>query len=141
MTMTPAQMDDVLDRHYAAEMAHDLEGVLATLADDAVHDVAGDPLGALGDRDAISARYQGLFNDFRITEVRPLRRQHGADFLVDEVMARADVVGAPFGIEGGGRPVEFRLLHVLDFGDGRIRRETVWMDVAGVIAQLTAAPA
>jgi uncharacterized protein len=135
MTMTPAEMDELLDRHYAAEMAQDLDGLLATLADDAVHDVAGDPRGALRGGD-IADRYEELFDDFRITGVTPLRRLHGPGFLVDEVVAQADAVGHPFGMEGGGRPVEFRLLHVLEMADGRIKSETVWMDVAGVIAQL-----
>jgi ketosteroid isomerase-like protein len=102
MTMTPAEMDELLDRHYAAEMAQDLDVLLATLADDAVHDVAGDPQGALRGRD-IATRYKTLFDDLKITGLRPLRRLHGPDFLVDEVVCQADAVGQPFGIEGGGR--------------------------------------
>ena len=42
-----------------------------------------------------------------------------------------------FGFEGRGRPLEFRLLHVLEFADdGRIARENVWLDTAAIAQQL-----
>ena len=43
--LTPAEMDAVLDAHYAFEAADDVEGVLGTLTDDVVHDVVGFPGG------------------------------------------------------------------------------------------------
>jgi ketosteroid isomerase-like protein len=140
MTMTPAEMDELLERHFAAEMAKDLDALMATLADDAIHDVVGDPQGALKGPDIV-ARYETLFGDLTLTGTTPLRRLHGPGFLVDEVMCRADAVGQPFGIDGGGRPVEFRLLHVLEMAAGKIRSETVWLDASAVIAQLTGGPA
>ena len=39
MTLTPAQMDAKLDEHFAFEAADDVEGVLATLTDEAEHDI------------------------------------------------------------------------------------------------------
>lgn len=43
----------------------------------------------------------------------------------------------PFGLEGRGRDLEFRLLHVVEFTDeGNIRRENVWVDLASIIQQL-----
>jgi hypothetical protein len=46
-------------------------------------------------------------------------------------------VGRPFGLEGRGRPLEFRLLHVVEFSeDGQIQREAVWTDMAAMIRQL-----
>ena len=45
--------------------------------------------------------------------------------------------GRPFGLEGRGRPLEFRLLHVIEFaGSGNIKRETVWIDLASILQQL-----
>ena len=45
--------------------------------------------------------------------------------------------GRPFGLEGRNRPLEFRLLHVVEFAaDGDIKRENVWIDLAAVIRQL-----
>jgi predicted ester cyclase len=40
------------------------------------------------------------------------------------------------GIDGGGAPVRFRILHVFDIRDGLISREQAWFDTAGVARQL-----
>lgn len=40
------------------------------------------------------------------------------------------------GIEGGGAPVRFRMLHVFDICDGLISREQAWFDTAEVVRQL-----
>ena len=45
MPLTPAEMDALMDRHFAFEMADDVDGVLATLAPDAQHDIVGAPDG------------------------------------------------------------------------------------------------
>jgi len=43
----------------------------------------------------------------------------------------------PFGLAGKGRPLEFRLLHVVEFdAAGDIARENVWVDLAAIQAQL-----
>ena len=40
-------------------------------------------------------------------------------------------------VEGRGRPLKFRLLHVVEFtGGGDIRREQVWVDMAAIAQQL-----
>jgi hypothetical protein len=47
--------------------------------------------------------------------------------------------GRPFGVEGRGRPLEFRLLHVMEFSErGEISRENVWVDMAAILRQLPA---
>ena len=60
--------------------------------------------------------------------------------LVDEVTWEARAVGRPFGVEGGGRPVSVRLLHLFAFRGGRIARESIWLDWAAFAAQLGALP-
>ena len=40
-----------------------------------------------------------------------------------------------FGLEGRTGHATFRLLHVLEFRDGKISRENVWADTAAIIAQ------
>ena len=66
-----------------------------------------------------------------------LRRLYGDDFLVDESMWRGKAPGRPFGLEGRGRPLEFRLLHVIEFAaDGAMKRENVWIDMGAVLQQL-----
>ena len=50
MSLTPAEMDERMDRHFAFEVADDVDGVLTTLAPDARHDIVGAPGGPTNDR-------------------------------------------------------------------------------------------
>jgi ketosteroid isomerase-like protein len=132
-------MDAKLDEHFGYEARDDVEGVLATLADDVEHDIVGWPMGPSRGREATRAFYEMLFADLADGRVTTLRRLYGEDFLVDESLWRGRAVGRPFGFDGRGRPLEFRLLHVLEFApDGRIARENVWIDSAAIAAQLGA---
>ena len=45
MALTPAEMDRKIDEHFGFEARDDVEGVLATLAPDAEHDIVGWPSG------------------------------------------------------------------------------------------------
>ena len=136
--MQPAEMDEVMGRHFAAEAAHDVDAIVATLTEDVIHDVVGDPTGVLRDREAIKQRYRQQFADMGDEQVEPIRRLYGDDFLVDEAMVTMRATGMMLGIPGRNREVAFRLMHVCEFRDGRISRENVWMDVAAIVAQLTA---
>lgn len=138
--MDRTEMDEIMGRHYAAEAAHDLEALMGTLAEGAVHDVIGDPGGALSDPADIRGRYAQLFADFDNERVTPIRRLYGDDFMVDEAMVTARAVGQPFGLPGGNREVTYRLLHVCEFRDGGISSEHVWLDVAAIVAQLAPSP-
>jgi hypothetical protein len=135
--LTPAEMDRKLDEHFGFEARDDVEGVLATLAPDAVHDVVGWPAGPSHGRAAARAFYESLFADLSESRVRSLRRLHGEDFLVDESLWEGRAPGRPFGLEGRDRPLEFRLLHVIEFtAAGEIGRENVWVDLAAIMRQL-----
>ena len=93
MALSPAEMDDKLDEHFAFEA--------------------------------------------RDGSIETVRRLYGEDFVVDESLWRGRASGRPFGLDGRGRPLEFRLLHVFQFdGDGAIARENVWIDLAALINQL-----
>ena len=135
--LTPAMMDAKLDEHFGFEMKDDVEGVLATLVDDVEHDIVGWPLGPSHGREATREFYEALFADLADGQVRSVRRLYGERFMVDESIWSGRAVGRPFGFEGRGRPLEFRLLHVLEFAeDGRISRENVWLDTAAIAHQL-----
>ncbi|MFN4354785.1 nuclear transport factor 2 family protein [Parvibaculum sp.] len=137
MPLTAAEMDRKIDEHFAFEANDDVEGVLSTLTPDVEHDVVGWPTGPAHGREAARPFYETLFADLAEGEVKSLRRYHGANFLVDESLWRGTAPGRPFGIEGRGRPLEFRLLHVIEFTEGGdILRENVWVDLAAVIRQL-----
>ena len=136
-TLTPSQMDRMIDEHFAYEGSDNVEGVLATLAEDATHDIVGFPTGPTLGRDAARKFYEGLFDDLAESEVSSLRRLYGEDFLVDESLWRGKAPGRPFGLEGRDRPLEFRLLHVVEYApDGRMKRENVWIDLASILQQL-----
>jgi predicted ester cyclase len=137
MSLTHAQMDARIDEHFGFEQADDVAGVLATLAPDVEHDVVGWPTGPVHGPEGARPFYEALFADLSDGKVETVRRLYGEDFLVDESLWRGKAPGRPFGLEGRGRPLEFRLLHVIEYaGDGRIRRENVWVDLAAIIQQL-----
>ena len=137
MAMTAREMDRCIDEHFGFEARDDVDGVLATLAADAEHDIVGWPTGPTRGRDAARPFYEALFADLAGGEVQSRRRLYGESFLVDESLWRGTAPGRPFGLAGRGRPVEFRLLHIFEFGNGgEIRRENVWVDLAAIARQL-----
>ena len=137
MAMTRSEMDRRMDEHFAFEAKDDIAGVLATLAADAEHDIVGWPTGPTCGREAARPFYEALFADLADGKVECIRRLYGDDFLVDESRWRGTAAGRPFGLEGKGRPLEFRLLHVIEFaGDGAMKRENVWIDMGAILRQL-----
>lgn len=137
MALTRAEMDKKIDEHFDFEARDDVEGVLATLAPDAEHDIVGHPAGPTHGREGARAFYVGLFADLSESRVETVRRLYGEDFLVDESLWRGRAPGTPFGLVGKDRPLEFRLLHVVQFADnGDIARENVWIDFAAILQQL-----
>ena len=137
MALTHEQMDRKLDEHFRFEAADDVEGVLATLTGDVEHDVVGWPSGPVRGHEAVRPFYETLFADLADGQVQSRRRLYGVDFMVDDSLWKGKAVGRPFGLEGRDRPLEFRLLHVLEFTEaGEIARENVWIDLAAIIRQL-----
>ncbi len=135
--MTPAQMDLKIKEHFEFEANDDIEGVLETLAPDAVHDVVGWPTGPSVGREEARAFYQTLFADVDGGNVTCLKRLYGDNFMVDESEWEGTATGRPFGLEGKNRPLKFRLLHVMEFTeDEKISREQVWIDLASMMQQL-----
>ena len=137
MALTRAQMDAKLDEHFGFEAADNVEGVLATLAPQAEHDIVGYPTGPTVGREAARGFYENLFADLSDGSVKSLRRYYGEDFMVDDSMWTGKAPGRPFGLEGRGRPLSLRLLHVIEFSNaGDIKRENVWIDLASILQQL-----
>jgi len=137
MALSRADMDRKMDEHFGFELSDDVAGVLSTLAPDVEHDIVGWPGGPTVGSENARPFYETLFADLAEGEVASVRRLYGEDFLVDESLWKGKAVGRPFGLEGKGRPLAFRLLHVVEFAeDGRIGREAVWVDLAAMIRQL-----
>lgn len=137
--MTPAEMDAKMDEHFAYEANDDVEGVLGTLDEEAVHDVVGWPTGPSHGKGEARRFYETLFSDLAEGKVTPIKRLYGERFMVDESRWEGKAPGTPFGMEGANRPLSFRLLHVMEFSDGgKIEREQVWLDFATIMQQLSA---
>jgi hypothetical protein len=135
--MTRSEMDRKIDEHFGFEAQDNVEGVLATLAPDVEHDIVGWPTGPTHGQASARPFYEALFADLADGQVDCVKRLYGDNFLVDESLWRGRAAGRPFGIEGRNRPLEFRLLHVVEFaGNGDIRRENVWLDLAAILQQL-----
>jgi hypothetical protein len=137
MATTRKEMDQRIDQHFGFEARDDIDGVLSTLSPDVEHDIVGWPSGPTRGRAGARPFYEALFADLSESKVECLRRLYGDDFLIDESLWRGRAPGKPFGVEGMGRPLEFRLLHVIEFAEnGDIKRENVWVDLAAIIRQL-----
>lgn len=133
-THSRAAIDRLLDEHFRAEAAADIPAVQATLTDDVYHDIIGETV--LHGRDAAGARYDQIFSNLDVEQFVPIRRLYADDFVVDEVMVEGRAVGTFAGMEGRGRRVKFRLLHVFELRDGLIARETACLDIPAVQKQL-----
>jgi hypothetical protein len=134
--MKREQMDALVEGHYRAEEAADVEAIVEGFIAGAEHDVAGRPGGELSGGEQIAAYYRGLLAALRIDRFEPVRRWYGENHVTDESLLHGTAVGSVFGIEGRGRAVCVRLLHVFDFDGGLISRESAWLDVAGLQRQL-----
>ena len=138
MPLTPEQMDRKIDEHFGFEAADDVDGVLATLAPDATHDIVGYPTGPTRGRENARGFYERMFADLAESRVSVVKRLYGENFMVDESVWEGRAPGRPFGLAGRDRPLKFRLLHVVEFTeDGQqIQREQVWLDLAAILQQL-----
>ncbi len=136
MAMSRIEMDRKIDEHFRFEAEDNVEGVLATLSNDVIHDIVGSPTGPTG-KEGARPFYEALFADLTESQVKPVKRLYGENFLVDESLWSGKAQGRPFGLEGRGRPLEFRLLHIVEFDDnGDIKRENVWLDFVAIMQQL-----
>ena len=135
-SLTIAQMDDLVDRHFRAEETGDLHAIAAGFTLDAEHDVAGRPGGVLHGGEQIAAFYEGLLAQLQIERFATVRRWYGNDHAVDESVLHGRAIGRPFGLAGNGKHVQIRLLHVFDFAEGLISRESAWIDLPALQQQL-----
>jgi predicted ester cyclase len=136
-TLSTEQVDRLIDEHFRYECEDDVEGVLTTLAEDAAHDVVGSPLGELHGREEARRFYEQLYADLDGHAVTSLHRYYGEGFVVDESLWEGVAIGAPLGIQGNGKPLSFRILHVFELTPaGAIARENVWMDYPAIVQQL-----
>ena len=65
MGTTPAQMDELIERHLAAEAAGDVDGAIAVYTDDVEHDVVGSPTGVAHGREGARGFYEYLVGNIK----------------------------------------------------------------------------
>ena len=141
MSMTPAELDQIINEHFLFEATDDVDAVMNTLAEEVEHEVVPSPMGAATDKGRIRAYYEMLFATVQGERVEPLRRYYGDDFVIDETLWHGRVTdGRPFLCDGKSGPVSFRLLHVFEVKAGKITREQVWCDLAAIQRQLGCTP-
>ncbi len=141
-SLTPAELDRIIEEHFGYEARDDVDGVVDTLAEEVEHEVVPSPMGASTDKGCIRSYYELLFATVQGERVEPLRRYYGDDFVIDETLWHGRVKdGRPFLCDGKSGPVSFRLLHVFEVKGGKIAREQVWCDLAAIQQQLGCTPA
>jgi hypothetical protein len=137
MALTHEEMDRKIDEHFGFEARDDVEGVLATLAPNTIHDIVGWPPGPTVGRENARPFYETMFAGLAGSKVTSTKRLYGDSFLVDDSIWEGEATGSPFGIEGRGRPLKFRILHVIEFTEAdQIQRENVWCDFTAMMRQL-----
>lgn len=124
----------LLDRHLTAENAHDLAGVLATLAADCEFvDVS------LGLRwsghDGAAAHYRMWWDAFDV-QVTGERLHLAGGSAVAETTWRGVHIGAFAGVPPTGRTVEFSVAVVVELRDRLLAGERFYWDAAGLARQL-----
>jgi hypothetical protein len=134
--VTRDAIDALIDGHYRAEATADVAAILDGFGPHAEHDVAGRPGDRLYGMEQIAGYYRTLLSQLRIERFETLRRWYGDAHAVDESILHGTAIGTVFGLDGRGRTVAVRLLHVFDFADGLISRESAWLDLAAVQRQL-----
>lgn len=134
--MTVASALDLVERHFAAENAHDIDATLATYTDDILWDDVTHPRSPFRGKQAVAEAYGGILDAIPDLNLRSVLRFQCGEHVVDESILSGHVVGEFAGVAGGGAPVSFRLLHVFDIRDGLIARENAWFDSAAVVRQV-----
>jgi len=131
---------DIIERHFAAENAQDVDATLATYTDDIVWDDVTHPDAPFHGKEEVGAVYSSIIDAIPDVNLRSVRRftGEGGRFVVDESILTGHVHGEWSGMTGGGAPVEVRILHIFEIRDGLISYENAWFDAAEVRRQIEA---
>lgn len=131
---------DIIDRHFAAENAHDVQATLDTYTDDIVWDDVTHPDAPFHGKEEVANVYSSIIDaipDVELTSVKRFTGESGK-YVVDESILTGHVHGEWAGMSGGGAPVNVRILHIFELRDGLISYENAWFDAAEVQRQIRA---
>lgn len=127
---------DIIDRHFAAENAHDVQATLATYTDDIVWDDVTHPDAPFHGKQAVGEIYSSIIDAIPDVLLTSIKRYQGDGFVVDESILSGHVHGEWSGMAGGGAPVAVRILHIFEIRDGLISFENAWFDASNVQRQI-----
>ncbi|NIS07504.1 MAG: ester cyclase [Candidatus Dadabacteria bacterium] len=142
--LTPKQqaMADMWDRHTAAEFSdRSIEATMDTMSQDPFVNHVPLMTGGVG-----TQQVRHFYSTYFIpghppdTEVIPVARTVGDDRIVDELIHKfTHTVDMPWilpGVPPTGKRVEFAVIVVVLFEDGKISGERIYWDQASVLAQV-----
>jgi steroid delta-isomerase-like uncharacterized protein len=131
---------DIVDRHFAAENAHDVAATLATYTEDIVWDDITHPRSPVHGKAAIAEIYGAILDSLPDLHLRSVRRfaTDGGDVVVDESILTGHLHGSWAGVEADGAPIRLRMLHLFQLRGGLIAMENTWFDSAAVVRQVEA---
>src|SRR4051812_38787649 len=98
MGTTPAQMDELIGRHLAAEAMGDVDGAIAVYTDDVEHDVVGSPTGVAHGRDQARGFYEFLTSNIKTEKTDATRTYYADDACTIEHEWTGTVPGEFLGI-------------------------------------------
>jgi steroid delta-isomerase-like uncharacterized protein len=129
---------DIIDRHFAAENAHNVQATLDTYTDDIVWDDVTHPDAPFHGKEAVGAVYSSILDAIPDVVLNSVKRFTGEDghFVVDESILSGHVDGEWAGMSGAGAPVKVRILHIFELRDGLICYENAWFNAADVQRQI-----
>ncbi len=129
---------DIIDAHFAAENAHDVQATLDTYTDDIVWDDVTHPNAPFHGKDEVGAVYSSILDAIPDVVLETVKRFTGEEgrFVVDESILTGHVHGEWAGMPGGGAPVKVRMLHIFELRDGLISYENAWFNAADVQKQI-----
>jgi uncharacterized protein len=129
---------DIIDRHFAAENAHDVQATLDTYTSDIVWDDVTHPDSPFYGKEAVAGVYSSIIDAIPDVRLDSVKRFTGGDgrFVVDESILTGHVGGDWAGMNGGGASVKVRILHIFELRDGLICYENAWFDAADVQRQI-----
>jgi len=89
-------------------------------------------------KEEVGAVYSSILDAIPDVVLRSVKRFSGDDgrHVVDESVLTGHVHGDWAGLNGGGAPVEVRILHIFEVREGLISYENAWFDAADVQRQI-----
>jgi steroid delta-isomerase-like uncharacterized protein len=129
---------DIIDEHFTAENAHDVEATLATYTDDIIWDDITHPDAPFHGKEEVGNVYSSIIDAIPDVVLQSVKRFSCEDgrYVVDESILSGHVEGEWAGMEGGGAPVQTRILHIFELRDGLISFENAWFDASDVQRQI-----